>query len=341
MENNTVYLHVCGGGAYSIANQIKDKILGNTPDFPKVVTNYIDTTEINIKSDFLKTTFFKIESVLTGDNHEVSGSGGDRANHIDSKVAGVREYVNKNKFLTAKADEYHIVLFTCGGGSGSTIGPALVRELKSKGMTVIAFCVADSSTIMTASNSISTLAGIDKMMRAIKVSLPIFYYDNGSITNKNITASEEYVNGMILSDMNLLLAFLSTSKTDIDNADMHLFLDQTKYSGKYASEPGIMEMLVVNDQYAVSQDSDIQVTMCRTLLREGEESQLKVDVLQRKVGKLTGNTICEKLSSYTPLNIISLVNSMSQYTDILNNKVLSRNVVKNNAIESVEDVLDF
>lgn len=339
MDNNTVFLHICGGGAYSIANQIKDKILGNTQDFPKVVTNYIDTTDINIKSDFLKSTFFKIESVLTGDNNEVSGSGGDRANHIDSKVAGVKEYINKHKFLTSKADEFHIVLFTCGGGSGSTIGPALVRELKSKGITTIAFCVADSSTIMTASNSISTIAGVDKMMRAINASLPLFYYDNGSIGDKNITASEEQVNTMILSDINLLLAFLSTSKTDIDNADMHMFLDQTKYSSKYAAQPGLMEILIVNDQYKVGEGE--VATMSRTLLREGEESKLSIPVLQRKIGRLTGKNISEKLAQYTPLNVVTLINSMSKYTDILNNVVMSRKSVENQAIECVEDILDF
>lgn len=343
VSNNTVYLHVCGGGAYNVANFMHSRLIGNKPGLPNLVMNYIDTTDISIKSDFLKDRFFRVESIYAGDNEGVSGSGGDRTVHLDSKIASIKAYVNQHKFVSFNPNEFHVVLFTCGGGSGSTLGPALVRVLKEKQIPVVCICIGDSGTSMTAINTGATLGGLDKLARSNGYNIPLFYYDNSGLlfdrkdVTQSITERENTVNEFILSDMNVLLAFLSVSKTDIDNTDMHMFFDQTKYSGKFKVEPGIIELANVNDSF--KPDDGVVPTMYRTLVIDNEVSKLNINVLQRKIGRVTDTNVAEYIAGCTPLNLVSLANSLTKDIGIVNDAILKSSTIKVNELQLVDDMI--
>lgn len=112
---NTLILHACGGCGINIAADVFTQIAELGEGFAKLKFHYVDTSKANIEKIEPRGEFYQIKT-QSNSVYEIQGTGADRRKFIHDIIAGVKDYLDKNKYLSLKRDEFHVVAFSTSGG---------------------------------------------------------------------------------------------------------------------------------------------------------------------------------------------------------------------------------
>jgi len=155
----------------------------------------------------------------------------ERKTNVTAIMKSVEGYLDHNSYLGEVTGEYHVVVFSASGGSGSVIAPLLMANLRTRNIPTIAVTVGDSSNGLSCKNTLNTLATLDHMAkRMAKKPFSIYYLNNFAVDTNTAAARELTVNESIYNALSVFSLFLSGDNEDIDTKDMVNFLSPDNYS---------------------------------------------------------------------------------------------------------------
>lgn len=173
------------------------------------VVKYFDTSMHNSRPGE------KVDLVIDGPG---SGSGSNRAEHAKS----IESYVAKLDAEHLGEGDVAIVVFSLAGGSGSVIGPLLVREYTRRKMRVIVVAVADTSSSVGAKNTLNTLKTLTAVTANNGIYLPTILLSNDmSKTRGAVDKSAELLMGKVVK-------ILTSRVHEVDRNDRLNWVDPSK-----------------------------------------------------------------------------------------------------------------
>jgi hypothetical protein len=176
---------------------------------------FFDTSKTNLRSG-------ETLSMITNG----SGSGSHRAENA-------RDIERELPQLDADAigaNDVAIVIFSTGGGSGSVLGPLIIREYHKRGMRVIGVTVVDTSSSVAARNTINTLKTLSSICANNDLYLPMIILSNDESTTRS---KVDETSALMITD---LLDILTKNVFEVDRNDRLNWINPTKVIG---AKPGL------------------------------------------------------------------------------------------------------
>ena len=309
---NTLILHACGGCGINLADDVFNKVADLGSGYANVKFHYVDTSRANIDKIEPRGEFFQIRT-KSNSLAEIQGTGADRRRFINDIIPGVKEYLDVNKYLELKRDEFHLVAFSTSGGSGSSIGPLIVRDLITRDIPVIAVVVGDSSNGINCINTVRTIDTLDAIAKQNKKCLSVIYINNhATLESKKdnlatMNNAEKEVNTILTNVMSLASIFLSGENEALDNQDMANIVDQSKYTN-LSIEPGLYGLVFYSKNIVTSVEKAIP-TVARTLTLKGENFDTNLTLLHHKRGYVEDDNVVELVKAENfPIHMVSYAN---------------------------------
>lgn len=259
-------IHACGGCGINITAQNIDLLRHQPEIYGEVAIKYVDTARADV--DEYKFIDDKDIFIITSNKE---GAGGIRE-ALDSYVSeDIKTYVDT---LKLKKDEIHIVISSASGGSGSSIGPRLVHNLKMLGHPVIYVMVTDTSSILYTNTSLKTAKHIEIAGNKYKYSVPTIIIDNKDPI--------DVVNTRVSLQVEMLSILFNGLHKSIDSTDCLLFA-----SNAYDKEVTGLVSLSIHTSDTISKLSDSVISTMR-ILTDNRQFKVDTDILpklnQYKIG---------------------------------------------------------
>lgn len=274
---NSVVIYGAGGCGINCVKQISKAV--GSDNFAALETYFIDTSDSNIDT---KNDDTYIIDPVTDTGIKRGGSGKLRT----SNSAVISENINNILLQFKPSSTLNIVIHSVSGGSGSVIGPLLVKSLLEKDMPVIVMTVGSTGSNIEANNSLKTLMTYENMSILTKKPINLFYYENGVEKNR------KQVDAALNIDLLLLTVLFSGDIRELDDSDLNNFLNYHKVTeyeprltrlGIYQGNPVIDKCTSIISAVTVSDkegDTDIPNMIigyqCCGILKEGVADSLNV-----------------------------------------------------------------
>ena len=224
-----------------------------------------------------------------------SGSGSVRAENA----------MNLERVIPQKSDadlglnDVVLVVFSLSSGSGSVIGPLLVREYNKRKARVIALAVADTGYAVGAHNTMKTLKTLMSICRNNDIYLPMVLLSND---NKNGRNGVDRIAPLLIND---IISILKLPVSEVDRQDRLNWINPTK---AISTSPGIKILSFV--QEGAKHDPELVV---------GGDSEEMVDstlILQMRGAEKGADTLrlpsrLKKLGFYTDGDLPTLIGTIS------------------------------
>lgn len=192
-------LYACGGTGINITNKfIKEG--KNFPFIDKIVG--IDTSSANPVTDGL----YDIE-LLEG----AQGSGGNKKEHGAKYPDFVKQVMAKHE-----PNKLNIVIYSTAGGTGSGVGPYIVRYLLQKKLPVLSIIVGDCTTVNEQNNTLGTLGSL---YNQCKLGVPVVF----SYLENKAELTQGEVNTRAVGVIDNALMHFNLDNERIDYADIRHF----------------------------------------------------------------------------------------------------------------------
>lgn len=197
-----IRIYACGGAGTNIVSQISAE---------DAAVCYIDTSGANLTQDMNLDNVYRIEGL--------NGSGGNRRENyhtIAKEIAPILE-----RF---PAGDFNIVVHSASGGSGSTIGPLVMKALlEQKAATVCVVIGADDSAIRVG-NTINTLKSLESISLLTEQPVVMSYHENTSgVPRGSIDTEARYV-------LEALIILASQENRELDGQDVTNWVQYHKVS---------------------------------------------------------------------------------------------------------------
>lgn len=195
-------LYGCGGCGINIVTPFTRKHLGD--GYSEVQVGLIDTSISNHTKEHKDND---VDFFLATNDGE--GSGKVRRDN----AAVISDNVNQ-ALLEQKPADFNVVIFSASGGSGSVIGPLLMKELLERSIPCVGIIIGSSESSITATNSLNTL----KSLAAIGASLDkpcIISYQHNSVENRR-----SVVDATCDAIVHTLAALCSSQNDELDQRDV-------------------------------------------------------------------------------------------------------------------------
>jgi hypothetical protein len=306
-------IHACGGCGISIVEKIKDNLdkLGN--GFSTLEFNFLDTTESSIKdSIFGMDSFYKITSSKF-DDKGIDGSGGERRTNAVEIDKGVQTYLDDKNLHSLSTGEYHVVISSCSGGSGSVISPLLTKGLIARSIPVIPILVADASGKLAAINTLNTISSYHAIAEEADKALSIVYANN---TINGVTSKEtmEKTDRFIFENILTFSLFMSGQNKAMDHQDIIGLVDQSSHK-TIGYTPGLYNIGIGSQ--TVQEHIKDRITTLRSLTKEDEDHKVDFQTDYHKSGQIVEKEVIDMLGEKAPVYLFNYTGRMEQVTEEL------------------------
>ena len=333
-----IIVHLCGGAGINLGKSVFEEIEDLGPGFASFDLRYLDTSRANISNVKYPDKFTLVETVkATKDG--LDGSGGERSKNADDIIEYIKKYLDDNKLLSQKVAEYHLVVFSASGGSGSVIGPMLTKALLERNIPTSVIMVGDSTNGLNAINTSKTIATMNSIAKMTKKAINIMYTNNQAHNDGcGLRKAEEKANRAIYNSSVTLALFLSNHNQNIDAQDMVMFLDQTQYK-TINIKPGIYGMIGFSKRCEVPNGS-IPISG-RSLTKDDIDPDTGLTLLNHKAGIVLEENADELFNDQYPVHLISFANFFTTEDKLLKKVVDDyKNIMNQIQIEDIEDEED-
>lgn len=318
-EQYKLILHLCGGAGINIGDKVLSTVADLGEGFAEVVFNYIDTSRSNIdKIEPLgKFTHIKTQSFGKG---TIDGSGSVRSTHAADIDVGVKAYLDSMKYNKPVTGEFHIVISSGSGGSGSTINPYLVNTLLSKNIPTMSVVIGDSSNSLSAGNTTKTLMSLDNIARAKNKPLAMVYVNNHRFESKGSQKAEEESNKILFNMFSALALFMSSTNEALDYADLLGILDPTMYNSSLPApvKPGLYGIYIHSGD--IEFDESMTPIIARSLSVEGVSYDTGLTLGHHKRGYISkdNENVLNIYGDKLPLHLVLYANFFKAEVELLN-----------------------
>jgi hypothetical protein len=190
----------CGGTGVNIVDEL-GSVSKASKGMPNVTRIIIDSCIANINSNDTDVQRYIIPGM--------EGAGSNRGFCFDQAAGHVTAILQKYK-----PADYNILIFSTSGGTGSVMGPLLVKELLSRGSNVIILVVTSSESSKGVENTINTINTLRKI--SINVKKPVI----ATFNHNTSTQSREMINRQIVEQLKCLVLLLSGQTSELDRQDI-------------------------------------------------------------------------------------------------------------------------
>lgn len=219
---NTLAIYGCGGTGANIANM--QTVTGQSAGFPTTTITIVDTSNSNVIKPTQTAPNIKTK-VLPG----VSGTGKNRrysagivAPHIDKLL------------IDHPPGDFNIVVFGASGGSGSVIGPMLLKTLLERGYCAVAFTVISTVSAIETTNAYSCLGDLQRVSKSLNLPVVCGIFDN-SHSNRND------VNEKIEARIRALAMLVSGENQELDKTDI---INWVNYTRNVKVDPMLVDLCI-------------------------------------------------------------------------------------------------
>jgi hypothetical protein len=209
----------CGGFGSNMVSELTDTDI-----------EVIDTSDSN--------TFSGKFTKIPGCN----GSGKFRPENIDNISSFITKYVNENEF-----SDMSIVVFSLAGGSGSVIGPLLLKEIYRQKKLAIVVCVSSVDSNIDAKNSLNTLKTLENIA-GDNIYIPTMIFDN--------VKGRKNVDEDVVKTLKTIDKMFATDAHEMDVMDKRHFFSPNKL---IPSITGGIKILSVSEDDGNNPDSHISI----------------------------------------------------------------------------------
>ena len=205
----------CGGAGINLVSMASNVIS------ERASVRYFDTSKAN---DDAPTG--KLPVTIMGDGF---GSGGYRPENVD-KVSKFIAGMDDEEF---RAYDLIVVVFALGGGSGSVIGPLLIKEIARRGGRAVSFMVADTYSQKRTENTHNTIKSLIAICNDGKIYLPCSIFDN--------VVGRQTVDTSLVHRLQAFVHLQTMPAREVDRNDRLYWLDGKKTLN---AQPGLRPMHV-------------------------------------------------------------------------------------------------
>lgn len=301
---NDLVFHFCGGGGISVSSKTVNFIseLGN--GFANIIYNYIDTSDATISKIQPKGDFWKIKTSQHG-KASIDGSGSERYTNSKDIQVSVKEYLDSKNYLKLNPNQYHVVVSSLSGGSGSVIGALLTASILNTNIPVLYVGIGDSSNGLYTINTLNSLSSLNQVALRANKPLGIIYVNNHGLGGGNLKKGEEEANKLLRSYLTTLALFTSGTTDDIDNQDIRGLIDQSHYR-TLGIKPGLYGLQFFSKE--VSKTIESAPTVGRTLTVEGTDFDINIPLLHHKTGYVSDEEAKQIYKDQFPLHMVMFSN---------------------------------
>lgn len=343
MSRGIVHTHACGGAAASIAENVISAIAGLGDGFAEFKLNYLDTSRVNYdKLADPKGDLFLIKTKSHG-KEEINGSGTERYTHAKDIMLNVNDYLNQHKHIRKETNEYHMVIASASGGSGSTASVFVAKALMERDIPVFMVIVGDSSNAMYSINTLNTLATLNKFAIELNKPLSVIYVNNQKYYTNGLSAAEQAANKELFSTLTSVALFLSGDNEAMDNQDMINFIDQSNYR-TIKVKPGLYGLHVYSKDINLPEGAT--PTVSRVLTLQNQDFDLKANMLHYKRGFVNNQNVFSVIKEEQfPLIMVNYANFFSIEEKILKPQTddyynIANNITSNQVTGSSNSAVD-
>ncbi|MGL4614396.1 MAG: hypothetical protein ACRCVV_10960 [Shewanella sp.] len=249
-------IYGAGGAGINILNQLLKE--SKSQQFIKQVVG-LDTSDANPAIDGL----FEIERL--GDTR---GSGSDKSANISRYPDFVKQVLAKHQ-----PNSINIVVFSASGGSGSGIGPFLVRAMLERDIPVLSVVIGDTTSIKEFDNTISTLRSLNAQT---KLGCPVLF----AYRENQLGRTQGEVNRNVLEVINNAVMMFNLQNERIDYADVKNFFF---FTNVVKADPILTQVSFCNDENV--KDYKRTPVACISLFNDIDQIKAPFDnLLYRKAG---------------------------------------------------------
>jgi len=327
-------LYGIGGAGINIVSDIKNDLMNLGEGFSDISVRTIDTTDKTVKKyDDLADTFYKVESNKVSTNG-LDGMAGERKNldAVKSIQTSMKKYLDE-VVGENKKNEYHILISSASGGSGSLINSILLSMLRQHDYNVLPVIVGDESTLLNITNTINTIVGFNNIARKTNSALGVFYISN-SINGVTTPKYEKEVNLDIKRYLSVVSMFVSGDVQDIDQQDMNNFFIPSRYKS-FDVEPGIYRLGT-----KVSKMDDGNAIIVRTAIIKGKDFTIDLPLLHNKVGTVMDTHIDVFGNKSFPVFLTLKKNEFNTVVETLQEDYKKLEAIKNTKSSTLEKLSD-
>ena len=333
--SNKIVMIGCGGAGSNMSNVISSGINKLGDGLCPVVDMYIDATSTTIENMNIDISKLHIVETMNLSGKSIDGSGGMRASNATDIIESVKKFMDKNKIHEHKLGDFYVVSFAASSGSGSVIGPMVIKNLLSKNIPVLAVVAGDSRNMLAATNTMDTLATLDKIAKSSDKPLSMLYLNNDDYEG-DMTQAEQTVNDHFFNTVASLSLFLSGKNKDIDTQDMVNLLDMSNFRPKLKIPSGIYGVVSYGGPL---HDNNIKPIVARTLTDGGSVGSVPSNMLHHKHGVINSDNAISIFKDSLPLHICSYPNIASNEIAVLQ-KVIADYKAQNENIKTTDIYVD-
>lgn len=131
----------------------------------------------------------------------------------------------KQILVEVEPTDFNIVVFSASGGSGSVIGPLLLKELNARGLGSVAIVVGGDESVISAENTLKTLQSLELISNRTKRPV-IMSYEQNSPNRKRSEVDRD-----VFTAVSCLSILASGQNQELDGKDIDHWLNYTKVNG--------------------------------------------------------------------------------------------------------------
>ena len=183
----------------------------------------------------------------------------------------LQQKVDNIVYTDEDESDIDIVIFSLSGGSGSVVGPLVVKALSRKDKPVIIITVADATSTVDCENSIKTIKSIENISRNSYVNMILF--DN------SLDGREQVDNSIINKLIKLTSAINLNYIRELDKSD--IIVAMRPYHHKILSDVRGLYVMRIDDNCMFSYDNE-EIHSCHSSILVGVPDSY----LKNKINKL-------------------------------------------------------
>jgi len=185
-------LYACGGAGVNLGQRVNPEMIQPC---------YVDTSQSNRTEALDQDLCYFIE--------ELDGSGKNRKENYSVIAKEV-----ENILARYQPGDFNIVLFSMAGGSGSVIGPLVIKALLEAGETAVAVLVGSDDSAISVTNTINTLKSLESVSVMVGQPVVTVYHENtAGVPRKVIDDEVEFV-------LHALTELTSQNNRELDTQDL-------------------------------------------------------------------------------------------------------------------------
>ncbi len=250
MADGKIRIYGAGGCGTNIAYQLVDS--RDDEAIASFKLTFIDTSRSNLRESISLDNTYILE--------DLDGSGKVRKENSVVIDGNIRQILVK-----FPAEDFNIVIFSASGGSGSVIGPLLIRELLRRHSSVVALVVGSEESVITTQNTVNTLKSLDAIAK--QVGHPVVTY----FQHLDSTVTRKQVDTDMMRVVYSLGILASKNISEMDTMDIKNFL---QYERSTSLKPSITGLRIFDNRNP-EWDKVVAISMA-AIFRSPEENRIPV-----------------------------------------------------------------